>query len=230
MNCSGGDDPDDQGARNDGQGLWEGRATCNDGRGILSAFEEKRHVIQDGPENDTVDKCKEVGNIGVLILEYSKREDGMSRNLGFVDDERESEEADDDGDKGVPAEPGMHDAAPGDGHEKGGFGYEENDEADIVDLKKPSFQGAFLTLKFKEGNNAHKTNSHNKYIEIEDPAPGTCLGQGASNERTGYAAYRPDDTDESKVVLSLAEGHHVGDEDFREGNYCLVQNGRQASW
>ena len=227
MNCPGGDDPDDQGARNDGQGLWEGRATCNDGREILSAFEEKRHVIQDGPENDTVDKCKEVGNIGVLILEYSKREEDMSRNLGFADDERESEEANDDGDKGVPAGPGVHDAAPGDGHEKGGFGYEENDEADIVDLKKLSFQGAFLTLKFEEGNDAHEADGHDGYIEIEDPAPGTCLGQGASNERTGYAAYRPDD---SKVVLSLAEGHHVGDEDFREGNYCLVQNGRQASW
>ena len=85
----------------------------------------------------------------------------MSRNLGFVDDEeRESEEADDDGDKGVPAGPGVHDAAPGDGHEKGGCGCEENDGADIVDLKKLLFQGAFPTLKFEEGNDAHEADGH----------------------------------------------------------------------
>ena len=87
MTCSGGDDPDDHGARDDGQGLWEGRDTCEDGREVLSAFEEKWHVIEDRPENDAVDKCKEVGNISVFILEYSKKEEGMSRNLGFVDDE-----------------------------------------------------------------------------------------------------------------------------------------------
>ena len=80
------------------------------------------------------------------------------------------------------------------------------------------FQSTFPTLEFEKGNDAGKADSHDGQIEIEDPAPGTCLGEGTSNQRTGHATDGPDDTDESKVVASLAEGHHVRDEDFRESD------------
>lgn len=44
------------------------------------------------------------------------------------------------------------------------------------------------------------------------------FGEGASNQRTRHTTDGPDDTDESEVVASLAERHHVGDDDFRDGD------------
>ncbi len=102
--CFSGDDADDRRARDDSQGLRERRDSGKDWGEILRAFEEKRHVIEDGPEDDTVDPGEEVGDVGVFVSEYSKREEGVGRKLGFINDkEGETKQADDDGNEGVPA-------------------------------------------------------------------------------------------------------------------------------
>lgn len=80
------------------------------------------------------------------------------------------------------------------------------------------FQSAFPALEFEKGNDPDETDSHDGQVEIKDPAPGIYLGEGTANQWTRHATDGPDDTDESEVVASLAERHHVGDDDFRDGD------------
>ena len=63
----GGDDANDHGARDDGQGLRERRHTGKDWGEILCTFEEKGHVVKDGPKNNAVNECEEVGDVGVFV-------------------------------------------------------------------------------------------------------------------------------------------------------------------
>ena len=80
------------------------------------------------------------------------------------------------------------------------------------------FQSTFPILEFEKGNDTNEADRHDGQIEIEDPAPGIPLGEGASDQRTRHATDGPDDTDEGEVVASLAERHHVSDDDLRDSN------------
>ena len=180
----GGDDADDHGAGNDGQGLRE-RGDAGEDRGeVVGAFEEEGHVVEDGPEDDAVDEGEEVGDVGVFVPENGEGEEGVGCEFGLMDDEdAEAEYADDDGDEGVPAGPGEHDAAPGDGYEKGCRRAEEDDRADVVDFDQLLFQSPFPVLEFEEGNDADETDGHDGQVEIKDPAPGIHLGEGTADQR-----------------------------------------------
>ena len=103
MACFGGNDANDHGTRDDSQGLRKRGDAGEDWGEIVSAFEEEGHVVENGPEDNAMDEGEEVGDVGVFVLEYRKREDGVGRDLGFPNDkEGEAEHTENDRNEGVP--------------------------------------------------------------------------------------------------------------------------------
>lgn len=105
-------------------------------------MEVEGEVVEDGPEDDAVDGGGEVCDGGGAVLEDAGADEGLRGEIFLVEDEAGySEGADDEGDEGSPAVPGVLDAAPGDGDEEAGGGAEEEEHAEPVDATELDHEG-----------------------------------------------------------------------------------------
>ena len=214
-----GDETDEHGAGDDGEGLGESGEAGVEGGEVLGAFEEERHVVEDSPEDDAVDEGEEVGDACGGVGEDAEGEESRGCEEGFPEEEEgEAEDAEDQGEESSPGGPGEHDAAPSDGEEEGGGGGDEDEGAEVVDLREFFAEGARDVVEFEEGNDGGEADGYDGEVEVEDPAPGAARGEGAADDRAGDTADGPDDADAGEVVAAFAEGDHVCDDDFGDGD------------
>lgn len=129
----------------------------------MSPFEEERHVVEDGLENDAVNPDKKVGNVGVLVGEYVKREKDVFGKFGFIENkETEAENFTDYENESMPAVSDIHNTASSDGYKNRSQRSGEGDRADIVNFEKFLYERQFSIFEFEKDNNAGETNSHNR--------------------------------------------------------------------
>lgn len=117
----------------------------------MSPFEDERHVVEDGLENDAVNPDNRVGNVGVFVNEYVKREKDVFGKSGFIkNNETETENSNDYENESMPAVSDIHNTASSDGYRNGRRRSEDDDRADIVDFEKSLFQRQFQLSSFRK--------------------------------------------------------------------------------
>ena len=79
-------------------------------------------------------------------------------------------------------------------------------------------EGARDVVEFEEGDDGGEADGYDGQVEVEDPAPGAARGEGAADDGAGDTADGPDDADAGEVVAAFAEGDHVCDDDFGDGD------------
>jgi len=173
--CFRDDDPGDHGRGRDGETFREGGHAGDDGGVALDGLVVERDVIDDGPEHHAVHDGVEVRDPCRPVRKDGKRHQGLLGYKALVQAKSDyTRQPEDQWDECLPAAPGEHDAAPGDGDNSRGGGRQEEDHAEPIHTGELRGEVGALEAEVEEEGDHDEADAAEGEVEPEDPPPGDC--------------------------------------------------------
>lgn len=168
-------DPRDHGRRRDGEAFREGGHAGNDGGVSLDGLVVQRDIVDDRPEHHAMDDRVEIRDARRPVREDGNRHQGLRGHEALVQAKsHDTRQPEDQGDQRVPAAPGEHDAAPGDGDDRRGGGRQEQQHPEPIHAGELRGELRALEAEVEEDRDHDEADAAEGEVEPEDPAPGDC--------------------------------------------------------